>query len=327
MSARPACDWIAEYEALTRRVGLVELADRTQIELLGADRASFLHNLCTNDVRRLEVGAGREAFLTTVQGKTLAHVFIFACPESYVIDTVAGQAETILQHLDHYLISEKVTLADRSKEWTEMLLAGAGCEELLANLGAAQIPQAPLAHAAFDVTGARVWLRRVAMTSPGGFLVSARREDGAAVATALEEAGAERAGDAAFEAARIENGFPVFGPDISATNLPQEVGRDALAISFVKGCYLGQETIARIDALGHVNKLLVGVRFAGTEVPAAGAELRAGDQPAGQVTSATYSPRLEAPLALAHVRRGHNDVGTQLNSDVGEAEVVSLPVA
>ena len=102
-------DWIAQYHALSTGVALVEFAQRTQIEVSGADRATFLHNLCTNNVRQLEVGAGCEAFLTTVQGKTLAHVFIFEGPESLVIDTVGGQGETILEHLDHYLISEKVT--------------------------------------------------------------------------------------------------------------------------------------------------------------------------------------------------------------------------
>jgi tRNA-modifying protein YgfZ len=319
-------DWIDQYRALTTGVALVEFDERTQIELSGADRATFLHNLCTNDVRQLEVGAGCEAFLTTVQGKTLAHVFIFACPQSLVIDTVGGQGETILKHLDHYLVSEKVTLADRSREWTEMLLAGEGAGPLLARLGDVRIPAAPLSHAVFDVAGTRAWLRRVDMTSPGGFLVSARREDGAAIAAVLIGAGAARSGNAAFEAARIERGFPLFGKDLSDKNLPQEVGRDQQAISFVKGCYLGQETVARIDALGHVNRLLAGLRFAGAGVPEPGTELRAGDQVVGQVTSASYSPRLQAPLALGYVRRGSNEPGTRLNSAFGEVEVIAMPV-
>ena len=164
-------DWMAQYHALTTGVAVVEFAERTQIELSGTDRATFLHNLCTNNVRQLEVGAGCEAFLTTVQGKTLAHVFIFACPKSLVIDAVGGQGETILTHLDHYLISEKVTLDDRSREWTELLLAGPGSEPLLAKLGDVRIPPALLSHAAFDVAGTKAWLRRVEMTSPGGFLI------------------------------------------------------------------------------------------------------------------------------------------------------------
>jgi folate-binding protein YgfZ len=319
-------DWIDEYQALTTGVALVEFAERTQIELSGADRATFLHNLCTNDVRQLQAGAGCEAFLTTVQGKTLAHLFIFACPESLLIDTVGGQGETILKHLDHYLISEKVTLADRSQEWTELLLAGEGSEPLLARLGDAPWPHALLSHAAFDVAGRKTWLRRVEVTSPGGWLVSARREDGAEIVGALVDAGATRSGHAAFEAARIERGFPLFGQDISDKNLPQEVGRDQVAVSFVKGCYLGQETVARIDALGHVNRMLTRVRFAGSDVPEPGTELRAGEQAVGQVTSGAYSPRLQAPLAMAYVRRGSHKPGTRLDSAMGDAEVIGLPV-
>ncbi|MEX0677297.1 MAG: glycine cleavage T C-terminal barrel domain-containing protein [Pirellulales bacterium] len=317
-------DWIAQYDALVSSAGLVELAERTQIELTGADRATFLHNLCTNDVRQLEVGAGCEAFLTSVQGKTLAHVFIFACPDSLVIDTVGGWSDTILKHLDHYLVSEQVTLADRSREWTDLVLAGPGAEPLWARLGDARLPPRLLSHAAVAVAGKRAFLRRIDMTSPGGFLISAAREDGPAIAAALVAAGAVQCGDAAFEAARIERGFPFFGRDISDKNLPQEVGRDQSAISFVKGCYLGQETVARIDALGHVNKRLSGLWFKGAAVPEPGTELLSGERVVGQVTSASYSPRLQAPLALGYVRTGSHAPGTRLTSALGDAEVVPL---
>src|SRR5262249_28155604 len=110
-------------------------------------------------------------------------------------------------------------------------------------------------------------------------------------------------------------------------NLPQEVGRDARAISFTKGCYLGQETVARIDALGHVNRRLVALKLASVELPSSGAMLRAADQPVGHITSAAWSPILDSPLALAYVRRTHTTIGTQLTTDVGHAEVVALPVA
>jgi folate-binding protein YgfZ len=130
----------------------------------------------------------------------------------------------------------------------------------------------------------------------------------------------------AVEAARIEAGAPLFGRDITLENLPQEVGRDAQAISFTKGCYLGQETVARIDALGHVNKLLVGVKFAGDQLPAARTPLRAGGKSAGEVTSAAWSPRLGAVLALAYVKRLLAKPGTRLESDAGSAEVVALPL-
>ncbi len=120
--------------------------------------------------------------------------------------------------------------------------------------------------------------------------------------------------------------MPRYGVDFNEENLPQEVGRDDQAISFTKGCYLGQETVARIDALGQVNQRLVGVRFFGSDVPAGGTGLTREDRFVGLVTSAALSPKLDAPLALAMVRREANAPGTRLVSAVGECEVVSLPV-
>jgi folate-binding protein YgfZ len=142
----------------------------------------------------------------------------------------------------------------------------------------------------------------------------------------LHAAGARQCLLEALEALRIEHGFPLYGRDLTDKSLPQELARDDSAISFVKGCYLGQETVARIDALGHVNKLLVGVSFWGDQVPPDGMELTADGQMIGSVTSATYSPRLRRPLALAYVRHGFAKPGATLGSQWGNAEVVRLPL-
>jgi hypothetical protein len=188
-------------------------------------------------------------------------------------------------------------------------------------------PEERLAHEPATIAGRPVRLRRVEWTIPGGWLVAGMREALADVRAALLAAGAEPCDATALDAARIEAGTPWYGIDITDKNLPQEVARDAAAISFTKGCYLGQETVARIDALGHVNRTLVGVRFDGAEVPAAGWELMVDGQAAGQVTSAAWSPRLGAPLALAYVRRGSNTAGTRLSSPCGGAVVVALPLS
>jgi folate-binding protein YgfZ len=318
--------WIGQYEALVENAALVDLGHRTQIEISGADRATFLHNLTTNEVRKLAAGAGCEAFLTSVQGKTLAHVFVFVCPESLVLDTVPGEAETILKHLDHYLVSERVTLADRTGQWAETFLGGLAAHALLERLTGTSPPAARLAHAPATIAENRVWLRRADLAGPVGFLLSGPAADVAGASSTLRQAGAVDCGREAFEAARIECGFPLFGIDITAKNLPQEVARDELSISFTKGCYLGQETVARIDALGHVNRTLAGVRFAGDDVPPPGCDVSAAGTVVGQVTSAAWSPRLSSPLALAYLRRGANEPGVRLSSAVGEAEVIALPL-
>jgi folate-binding protein YgfZ len=159
-------------------------------------------------------------------------------------------------------------------------------------------------------------------------LVACPHDNFAGIRASLMLAGAAACGEQAFQSARIENGTPLYGADISEENLPQEIGRDQLAISFTKGCYLGQETVARIDALGHVNRTLCGVRFSCDSVPRAGTPLfsDALDKPVGQITSSCWSPRLKSPLALAFLKRGHHEPSTKLNWEGGPAEVVALPL-
>jgi folate-binding protein YgfZ len=159
-----------------------------------------------------------------------------------------------------------------------------------------------------------------------GFLIGCRRGDLQWICDHFRDAGASHCHHPAFEAARIEAGFPCFLRDISDKNLPQEVGRDQRAISFAKGCYLGQETVARIDALGHVNKLLCGLRFFQPAIPPRGMELLVGEKRVGEVTSATFSPRLGGPLAFAYLRRGHEKPGSRAASPLGPADVIALPL-
>ncbi len=168
-------------------------------------------------------------------------------------------------------------------------------------------------------------MRRTDIAGPGSYFIAGERGSLDAVSLVLEAEGAIPCGREVLETVRIEAGFPWFGADITVANLPQEVARDRQAIHFNKGCYLGQETVARIDALGHVNKSLVSLRFSGQTVPPPGTELRSGEQVVGTVTSASWSPLLQAPLALGYIRRGHSALGGKSTSDAGDAEIVSPP--
>ena len=294
-----------EYVALTTGAGLVDCSDRTQLELSGDDRAKFLNNLTTNAVGALQPGQGCETFVLDVRGHVIGHLLVFSTPDTLVLDTGPGQAERLLAHLERYHIREQVEFHDRSAEWGELLLAGTGAEDLLKQAAAASLPLDYLGHAEVSVVGQFVWLRRIAIAGPTSFFISGPRAAIAVAGIALESAGALRCGAAALETVRIEAGWPRYGLDITDQNLPQEVGRDRYAISFTKGCYLGQETVARIDALGHVNKQLTAVRFTGQEVPRPGTELRHGGKAIGTATSSTFSPRLNSALTLAYVRREH----------------------
>jgi tRNA-modifying protein YgfZ len=289
-----------QYEALRGGRALVELAGWSSIRITGNDRQTFLHNFCSNDVKRLAPGDCCEAFVTNVKGKCVSHGLVMCGGDELNFLGTPEQAVRLVEHLDRYVIREDVHLRDTSGEREFYLTTGGA------------LPGCYL----WNIVGNGSTV--VSWADAGGLhsVVEAIREDRGFVVV----------GKDAFDAARIEAGFPIYGVDFDENNLPQEVGRDREAISFTKGCYLGQETVARIDALGHVNQRIAGLRFSGDEAPAIGAELRRGGAVVGRVTSAAYSPRLKAPLALAMVRREANAVGTRLESDGGECEVVELPV-
>lgn len=319
-ASTPARHDESEAVALESGAGLVDFSHRTRLEISGDDRASFLHNLCTNDIKGLAVGRGCEAYLCDAKGHVLGHVCVLCRPASLLLETVPGQQERLLAHLDKYCIREKISLAGRTADTAALLVAGARAGEVLARLGGANLPAEPLASCESTLAGAPCWAACWPMTRAGGYLLGTAAEHGAGLAAALRAAGATPCSWSAFEAARIENGFPWYGIDIGDKNLPQEVGRDEQAISFKKGCYLGQETVARLDALGHVNKRLALVELpTGSvpgptgSVPGPGDALTAAGQEVGQVTSAAWSKSRGRTMALGYLKRGHETPGAAID--------------
>jgi len=318
---------LEQYEALRHGVGFVPLVGRSIVEVTGPDRLQILQSFTTNDVKRLSAGQGCEAFVTSPQGKTLGHIFIFCEDGKHIIDTSPEQTQSLIEHFNRYIITEDAFFTDRTAEFTDILVAGPKAAELLSSVTGKPAPTEYLNHLPVTVGDQPVVLRRMDYAGPNSFFVQVATPHAPAVIAALHHAGAMPCDHAAIEPARLEAGFPLFGTDITPENLPQEVGRDAKAISFTKGCYLGQETVARIDAMGHVNRLLVGVQFsADAETPTEHLELLANSQPIGHVTSAAWSPKLQAPLALAYVRRAQAKVGTELSAANATAIVVKLPL-
>ena len=317
-----------QYAALTTGAGIAPLA-RTRIELTGRDRAKFLHNFCTNDINRLTPATGCEIFITSVQGKVLGHGHVLCEEDRLLFDGVSGQAEALLPHLDKYLITEDVTLADHSAQTATFLLAGEAAADKLADASGIEVSPESSSHANGEIAGMAVTAARIPLAGPTSLLVSCPAEQAAAVHATLVAAGCLpcEAEAEAVESLRIETGYPLYGRDITEANLPQEVDRDAQAISFTKGCYLGQETVARIDALGHVNKKLVALKLDGEAIPTADTAIfPTADQekPVGHITSAAYSPRHEAPLALAYLRTQHTPPGTKLHCAGAAASVLEF---
>lgn len=328
----PAAD---AYRAALDAAALAPRTGRLRLEFTGPDRAKTLHNLTTNEVKRLEPGRGCEAFVTAPQGKTLALVSLLAEPDRILLRTEAASRAALMPHFQKYAMLDDVAWEEVTDATFELHLCGPRAEDVLAELAPERPPTPNLAHVATRVVGKDIRLVRESPLGLPGVTVLGRSEDEAAVRGALVAAGARfglvELDAATSEALRIEAGTPASGRDVTPENLPQELARDALAISFVKGCYLGQETVARIDALGHVNRVLRGLVLDTTEPPPPGATLLADGKPVGSITTAALSPGLGTAVALGIVRNAQARAGTELRWHVdggaeGVARVVDLPM-
>jgi hypothetical protein len=310
----------SEYAAATTGVAVFDVSDRLQIELTGKDARSFLHNFCTNDIKRLAAGDGCEAFVTNAKGRILAHVFIFATEQSVWIETSPRDEQALIAHFDRYLFHEDVRLRARTADYGELLLSGPASPKVLAGICPGVDSLAVLQHALGDLAGQAAVVRRTDLIGQPGYLLSVSRARLVDVWAALLGSGVTACGAEVFQACRIAAGFPLHGLDLTEENLAQEAARTQQAISFHKGCYLGQEPIARIDALGHVNRELCRVRIASETVPEPGTPVESVEaQAIGSITSAARVPGEKRSVALACLRASHARPATPLKilSDAG----------
>jgi folate-binding protein YgfZ len=248
-----------------------------------------------------------------------------------LLRTDVAAADGLVSHLKIYGIFDDVAIEDQSARTFEYHVAGPAGAEIVRPCSG-QLPEdAELAHVTAELTGKRVRLIRESPTGVPGLTLVGDIAIAETIKSGLLSAGRElgliEAGSEAFEVLRIEAGTPIFGKDITDKNLPQEIGRDARAINFVKGCYLGQETVARLDALGHVNQMLLGlILAAGSPCPPAGSVVEDAGKRVGSVTSSAYSPLRSAPIALAFIRTSHMAAGTSVQVALpdGDARIAAV---
>ncbi len=316
------------YEALRRSVAWIDRGDRLRLDVSGPDRAKFLHNLTTNDVKRLAVGSGREAFVTTPQGKTLAFISYLATDRNLIVRTEGPNTSALFTHLRKYSVFDNVEIEDASTRMLEYHVAGPRAEDLLRSFWGILPQPLPLNHVTTTIQGMQARIVRESPTGQTGFTILAPRELEGPIQELLGRlgpaAGLSPLTPQAFQAACIEAGTPTSGVDVRAGNLPQEVGRDRQAIDFAKGCYLGQETVARLDALGHVNKKLAGLLIPGESPPEAGVSLWSDGKAVGELTSATYSPGWGKCVGMGYVRAPLAVPGSELT--LGESAEGGVPV-
>jgi folate-binding protein YgfZ len=319
------------YHAASTSAVLFDRGDQLRMEVRGPDRVKFLHNVTTNDIKRLADGEGREAFVTSIQGRTLALVTILARPNHCLLRTDAECREPLSAHFARYGAFDDVAFEDVSGSTAELHVAGPLAGTNVARLLGAEPASEELCSIETTWRDAAILVVRESPTGRPGLTLLAPREIGPSLIAALNEAGLAATGDEpTWEVLRIEAGTPRYGREVTPERLPQELARDLRAISFIKGCYLGQETVARLDALGHVNRLLRGLALEPGPVPPPGSPLEAEGRIVGAITSSAESPGWGRPIALAYVRTSHADPGqvitVQTEHGVRPATVFVLPM-
>jgi aminomethyltransferase len=284
------------YEALRQGVAWLDLSARGRIVARGRDRARLLHAITSNEVKKMTPGTGCYAFLLNPQGRIQADLYLFCHDDHFLLDTEPELREKVHLHIKRYIIADQVELEDVTAGTAAIGLEGPGAAAILSALGA-PVPLESYTHAAWgDSTVAAVTL-----TGQPGVRIFCSAEKAAALVQRLEAAGAVAANAEDARLARIENGKPRYGEDIRETSLPQET-QQMHAVSFSKGCYLGQEIVERIRAQGRVNKKLMRVVLEGGDVPAAGTKTTV-DGAEAEITSAVVSPASGEVVALAYVRQ------------------------
>ena len=319
------------YAAARQRAGIVDRAERARIVVSGADRASFLQGLLTNDVVALKAGEGCYAAYLTAQGRMIADMDVYELGDVMLLTLHRDVKDTVMAKLDQVIFSEDVQLGDVTGTFAQVAVVGPLAASVVGK--ALNVREETLRDMGEHGNLRTVWsgssaiVTRVSDMGVPGFdlFVEVARSD--ALKRELSAAGAIEVDSATADAIRIESGVPLFHRDMDEETIPLEAGIESRAISFTKGCYVGQEVVIRVLHRGHgrVARKLVGLRLEGDRVPPVGTSLRAGDRDVGRVTSSSWSPALHRPIALGYVHRDFIEPGAKVTVDGAGAEVVALP--
>ena len=334
------------YTAARQRAGVVQRADRARIVVSGADRASFLQGLLTNDVVALQAGQGCYTAYLTAQGRMIADLYVYELGDVMLLTLHRDVKDAVMTKLDQVIFSEDVQLGDVTDTFAQIAVVGPEAAAIVAGVldvpaeklhGMAAHgnlrtcwpppPKLPGVDSSEGGTGSPAIVTRAGDTGEPGFDLFVERAHADALNASLMAAGAIEVDPATAEAIRIESGVPLFHHDMDEDTIPLEAGIESRAISFSKGCYVGQEVVIRVLHRGHgrVARKLVGLRLEGDRVPPAGTLIRAGDREVGRITSSTQSPALQLPIALGYLHRDFIEPGVKVTVDGAAAEVVALP--
>lgn len=328
----PSEEILSEYAAALAGAVVCSRAGRGLIDITGKDRSAWLHNLVTNEVKKLPPGEGNYAFAVNIKGRCIFDCNMLIDAERILLDVDSRWLDASIKHLTKYTITEDVTLKDVSAAFGRIAIMGPGAAAVVGRLcGANLTPMAQLQHVAVTIAGADVRLFRndFAGLPCAELIVPADAMHG--VTAAIDAGGPlPRIGNGAVLMLRIEAGIPASVDDIDDDVVPPETMQTERGISYHKGCYLGQEVIERMRSHGVLPRKLVGIRIEGDAIPPRDSAVDVDGALVGRVMSGAWSPALSATLALAYMKAARAQPGKPINvSGAAQAwpgEIVSLPV-
>ncbi len=330
-------DPLREHQALWETAGFLDFSFRGRLCLTGADRSRFLHGQVTNDINALRPGFGCYAAVTNAKGRMETDLNVYCLEEELLLDFEPGLADNVTQRFEKFIVADDVQVVNVAALYGLFTVQGPKAEAVVRALELFDsIPTVPF-HSVkrVDTAFGELYLAHQPRLGTKGFDLFVPAESLGLLAEKLvgcvRANGGEPVGWEAFEIARIEAGIPRFGVDMDSSNFPQECGLEARAMSYSKGCYVGQEVLNRIHTMGRVNRMLRGLLLAGAGADSAakGDKLFKGDKEVGLLTSVTRSPRLQATIALGYLRKEAQQPGTELALRSGswqiKATVSELP--
>jgi folate-binding protein YgfZ len=316
-----------EHLAVRNAAGLADRSDRGKILVYGADETPFLQAIVSNDVEALKIGAGCYALILNVKGQILAEFPVYRTAAGYLLTVEPGERAFTLSTLRRFKLRSKVVIADKTEELGQLSVHGPKSAAVLEKIFGECLPDRRFATAVSSRTGYEVTIAASGELSETGFELITGADNLAGLCQLLLDAGAPHGlrpfGRLAWESLRIEAGTPRYGPELNESTLPPEAHLEDSALNYDKGCYPGQEIMARIKFRAHLNRSLVRLRIDGDAVPRSGTPLQSGQKDVGKVTSAAFSPISNSPIALAYVRREQSEPGAILTlAEGGTATVV-----
>jgi len=321
---------LTRYACAKSNGAILDLQNRALLEVTGKDAVSFLHRMLTNDIKNIKSGSGCFACLLNAQAKIIADMNVFVADDKVLIAMENSIVTKTIGALEKFTVMDDVKFSDKSKELSILAIMGPKSEEVVKSLfPGVTYPKEIFEHAAAKIKNFDCYLVCISLFGfkTWCFVVSSKDKNNILelVKNAAKQFGISQIDKETVQILRVESGTPKYGVDLTEEIILPEVKLiEPRAVSFTKGCYPGQEIVARIDSRGKFAKQLTGIAMAGGIIPNSGDKIEKSGKPIGWITSAVFSPALSKPLALGFVASDHLSLGTEIEIKSGNQNILGV---